>query len=105
MSPVSLNTDPEISNKPDRNQESTKVNINNQMVYTNRYMVYIYVPIFNTGSAEARFKFLVILNKILKGKRLNTGIQYYVMVNNILTRGTFQVLKKNQYNSNITTDN
>ena len=49
--------------------------------------------IFNTGLDESGLQFLFLLDKILKGKNLNTLNQCYAMTNNIMTVEAIQVFK------------
>ena len=64
---ISLKPKPDIGKKPDKNQYSLKVDINN---YSgggggggNSEMLSLYAPILNICSSKTLLKFLVLLNK------------------------------------------
>ena len=53
---LSFRPDPSITKKSEKKANSIKVDIKNQPRENDIKTVYLYVPIFNTGSAEARFE-------------------------------------------------
>ena len=57
---------------------------NSQPVEANSEMVILYFTIFNTISAEALLKLLMILRKIFKGNNIKTGPQHWSTTKNIL---------------------
>ena len=81
---ISLKLDPTIYKTTDDKQEFLKVYIMNNMGDINSNIVSLYIPIFNTGLAEALLKFLVLLYKILQGQIMTTIPQIYATTNNLL---------------------
>ena len=91
LPPITFNANTMIGKKPDKNYYFLKVNINTHPVEANRTIVLIYVPIFSNSLDEALLKFLVLLNKILKGQNITTGPQCYMIMNNLLSGDSLQV--------------
>ena len=86
--PITLNINPMMSKKPEKNHYSPKVNIKTHPRKDNSKIIFLYVPIFNTILDESLLKFLVLVNKILKGQNMTTGTQCYMIMKNILSGGS-----------------
>ena len=57
-------------------------------------MIYIYVPLFNTWLLQALLRFLTILQNIIKGQILTTGMKMYAMENDILAGEALPVFEQ-----------
>ena len=64
----------------------------------------IYKPLFRTRSSEALLKFVMILNKIIKGKDLYTETQKYWMDQNLLIVEALRLLEHNNQDQGIETN-
>ena len=65
--------------------DSLNVDINTQTGERYIETVAIYVPLFRTGSPEDLLKFVITLNKIIRGQDLSIGPQQFVMTSNSVT--------------------
>ena len=74
-----------ISGRNPKKNDPIKIKIKTQLGELKRKTVSIYIPICNTGSAEALLKFLMILKNTQKEKNINNGTQCYDMTNNLFT--------------------
>ena len=54
----------------------------------------MYVPVFNTVSPEVLLKFLILLEKIIKGQSLTTGTHMYALTNNLLAKEALCVFEQ-----------
>lgn len=73
-----------IGKTPDDKSESLKVDIKTQPKERYSKTVAIYVPLFRTGGPEALLKFLMLLNKIIRGQYLYTGPHKFGMTRNLI---------------------
>ena len=86
-----------IWNKPDKKQDSLKVNIKTQSGEICIKIVSIDVLVFNTDLAKALLKLLVWLNKILKDLNLNIGQQLHAMKNIFLAGEALQFFEQKHW--------
>ena len=70
---ISFKPDPSIGKKPNEKVDSMRFKIKTHTVNIDSKIVSLYLMIFNTMSAKANLKFLILLKKILKGHNLKTG--------------------------------
>ena len=92
--PIFYNMDANARNKWESRSNSLKVYIKTQQGEPKSYMIYIYVPLFNTWLLQALLRFLTILQNIIKGQILTTGMKMYAMENDILAGEALPVFEQ-----------
>ena len=86
---LSLSTD-----KDENHHDSLKIEIETQPSLADSKSLSLYVPIFKSGPPEMLLKYLVVLQKILKGQSLTTGPQQYAMARNLLAGEALRVFNQ-----------
>ena len=94
LPPISYKTDVTIGNNSTEKSDSLNIDIKTKPVERDSEAVVIYVPMLRTWSPEALLKFVTILNKIISGQDLSTGIQKFGMTRNLIIGEALQVLNR-----------